>query len=163
MPSGPLREKLSSLKKYDGVFIKGNDLILSKKISEIIKKINPTIKIYFTNYNVLNLDSFDLEKKYLLFSGIGSPKNFKNLLIKENFKVDSEVVFPDHYRYKISDIINIINKAKNLDTRIITTKKDYVKIPKEFKHKIDYLEVDLKINEEEDLINFLKQKLNEKY
>ena len=52
---------------------------------------------------------------------------------------------------------------KNLNTRIITTKKDYVKIPEEFKHKIDYLDVDLNINKEEDLINFLKQKLNEKY
>ena len=163
IPSGPLREKLNSLKKYDGVFIKGNDLIISKTISKIIKKINPEIKIYFTNYNVMNLDNFDLTKKYLLFSGIGSPKNFKNLLIKENFQIDFEMVFPDHYKYKISDIINILNNAKNLNTRIITTKKDYVKIPEEFKHKIDYLEVDLNINKEEDLINFLKQKLNEKY
>ena len=163
IPSGPLREKLNSLKKYDGVFIKGNDLIVSKTISKIIKKINPEIKIYFTNYNVMNLDNFDLTKKYLLFSGIGSPKNFKNLLIKENFQIDFEMVFPDHYKYKISDIINILNNAKNSNTRIITTKKDYVKIPEEFKHKIDYLEVDLNINKEEDLINFLKQKLNEKY
>jgi tetraacyldisaccharide 4'-kinase len=163
IPSGPLREKLNSLKKYDGVFIKGNDLIISKTISKIIKKINPEIKIYFTNYNVMNLDNFDLTKKYLLFSGIGSPKNFKNLLIKENFQIDFEMVFPDHYKYKISDIINILNNAKNLNTRIITTKKDYVKIPEEFKHKIDYLDVDLNINKEEDLINFLKQKLNEKY
>ena len=112
IPSGPLREKLNSLKKYDGVFIKGNDLIISKTISKIIKKINPEIKIYFTNYNVMNLDNFDLTKKYLLFSGIGSPKNFKNLLIKENFQIDFEMVFPDHYKYKISDIINILNNAK---------------------------------------------------
>ncbi len=163
IPSGPLREKLSSLKKYDAVFIKGHDLIISKKIFQIIKKINPAIKIYFTNYKVLNLDNFDLTKKYLLFSGIGSPKNFKNLLIKENFQIDFEMVFPDHYNYKNSDILNILSNAKNLNTRIITTKKDYVKVPEEFKNKIDYLEVDLKINEEENLINFLKQKLNEKY
>ena len=73
------------------------------------------------------------------------------------------MVFPDHYNYKNSDILNILSNAKNLNTRIITTKKDYVKVPEEFKNKIDYLEVDLKINEEENLINFLKQKLNEKY
>ena len=163
IPSGPLREKLNSLKKYDGVFIKGNDLIISKTISKIIKKINPEIKIYFTNYNVMNLDNFDLTKKYLLFSGIGSPKNFKNLLIKENFKIDFEMVFPDHYSYKISDILNILGNAKNLDARIITTKKDYVKIPNKFKDQIDFLEVELNINEDKDLINFIKKKLNEKY
>lgn len=162
IPSGPLRETLNSLKKYDGVFIKGNDLIISQKISRIIKEVNPQIKIYFTNYNVLNLDKFDLTKKYLLFSGIGSPKNFKNLLIKENFKISFEMIFPDHYKYKISDIINMLNNAKNLDAKLITTKKDYVKIPEEFKHEINYLDVDLKINEEENLINFLRQKLNEK-
>ena len=163
IPSGPLREKINSLKKYDVAFIKGHNLITSKEISTIIKKINPAIKVFFTNYKVLNLDNFDLTKRYLLFSGIGSPKNFKNLLIKENFKIDFEMVFPDHYSYKISDILNILGNAKNLDARIITTKKDYVKIPDEFKHKIDFLEVDLRINEEEDLINFLKKKLNEKY
>ena len=83
-------------------------------------------------------------------------------LIKENFKISFEMIFPDHYKYKISDIINMLNNAKNLDAKLITTKKDYVKIPEEFKHEINYLDVDLKINEEENLINFLRQKLNEK-
>ena len=37
IPSGPLREKLDSLKKYDGVFLKNDNKIPSNKI-EIIKQ-----------------------------------------------------------------------------------------------------------------------------
>ena len=158
IPAGPLREKLNSLKKYDGVFIKGHDLIKSKKIFEIINHINPQIKKYFTNYKVKNIENFDLTKKYLLFSGIGSPINFKNLLLKENFKITFEMIFPDHYNYKNSDFENILSKANSLNTKIITTEKDYVKIPNKFKDQIDFLEVELNINEDKDLINFIKKK-----
>jgi len=163
IPSGPLREKLSSLKKYHGVFIKGHDLIKSRKISEIVNQINPAIKTYFTNYKVTNLKNFDLEQKYLLFCGIGIPANFKNLLIKENFKIVSEMIFSDHYNYKITDFENILSNAKNLNAKIVTTKKDYVKIPDKYKNQINYLEVDLNINDKEDFINTIKKRLNEKY
>ena len=162
IPSGPLREKLSSLKKYHGVFIKGHDLIKSRKISEIVNQINPAIKTYFTNYKVTNLKNFDLEQKYLLFCGIGSPINFKNLLKKENFKIVSEMIFSDHYNYKITDFENILSNAKNLNAKIVTTKKDYVKIPDKYKNQINYLEVDLNINDKEDFINTIKKRLNEK-
>ena len=73
------------------------------------------------------------------------------------------MIFPDHYNYKNYDIVNIIKKAENLKTKIITTKKDYVKIPNEFKDKISYLDIDLEIKDENKLISYLDEKLNEKY
>ena len=163
IPSGPLREKINSLKKYDVVLIRDSNDINSKKISKLIKDINSNIKIYFTNYIALNLKSFDLNKKYLLFCGIGNPNNFKSLLIHNNFDINYEMIFPDHYNYKDRDIYNILEKAKNLKTEIITTKKDYVKIPDKFKDKVRYLDIELEIKKEDELINFLKIKLNEKY
>ena len=72
------------------------------------------------------------------------------------------MIYSDHYNYKHADIYDILEKAKNLKTEIITTEKDYVKIPAEFKNKIRYLDVELEINNENDLLNFLKEKLNEK-
>ena len=163
IPSGPLRESIDSLRKYDAVFIKNNNEINTEKIIELIRNIHSNIKIFFTNYVTSNLDKFDLTKKYLLFSGIGNPNNFKNLLEKNKFNINYEMIFPDHYNYKNYDIVNIIKKAENLKTKIITTKKDYVKIPNEFKDKISYLDIDLEIKDENKLISYLDEKLNEKY
>ena len=73
------------------------------------------------------------------------------------------MIFPDHYNYEITDFENILSNAKNLNAKIITTKKDYVKTPDKYKNQISYLEVDLNINDKEDLINTIKKKLNEKY
>ena len=38
---------------------------------------------------------------------------------------------------------------------IITTEKDYVKVPEKFQKNINYIKIKLNINKEEDLINLL--------
>ena len=58
------------------------------------------------------------------------------------------------------DISKIIFKAKNKSLKIITTEKDYVKIPNKYKKIIDCLEVDLIIEKQNNLINFIKSSLN---
>ena len=163
IPSGPLREKLSSLKKYDGVFLKYNNDNNLSKIIENIKKFNPLIKVFITEYVILNLDKFNLSNKYLFFSGIGNPNNFKNSLLKANFLIEDEIIYPDHYDYNEIEINKIIDKSKKLGTKIITTEKDFVKIPKKYHNDIDYLKIDLNILEEKQLIKFLKTKLDEKH
>jgi len=163
IPSGPLREKLKSLKKYNAIFLNNNNEKNLNVIISSIKKINPSIKIFLTIYEPSNLESLDLSSKYLIFSGIGNPDNFKNILLKKNFIIIDELIFPDHYNYNESDIHNILEKAKNSNAKIITTEKDFVKIPIKFQKDINCLNIDLKILEEVKLLNFLKSKLNEKF
>ena len=161
LPSGPLREKLDSLRKYDAVFLKNG--LNFDKIQSTIKNLNPSIEIFTTKYIATNLEKFNLSNNFICFCGLGNPDSFKSTLLSENFSIVDEVVFPDHYNYRDIDINNIIKKAKKLNAKIITTEKDYVKIKKNFKNDIDYLDIDLEILEEDKLINFLKLKLNEKY
>jgi tetraacyldisaccharide 4'-kinase len=164
IPSGPLREKLDSLKKYDGVFLKSlSKNSNSDKISSFIKKFNPNIKIFHSYVNIKNINKFNLFKKYLIFSGIGNPNSFKELLIKNKFNVVEEIIFPDHYNYKYEDFKNIEEKAKILGANIITTEKDFVKVPLQNKKNISSLEISLNIIEENQLIEFIKTKTNEIY
>ena len=160
IPAGPLREKLDSLKKYDGVFLKENNSNGSE-IVDLIKTFNNQIKIFFTYYQITNLATLNINKKYLIFSGIGDPSNFKNTLLKNNFKIVEEIIYPDHYQYKQKDIDKIKFKANQLNVEILTTEKDYVKISKENSDNIKFIEIDLKIKNEEKLTNFIKSKLNE--
>jgi tetraacyldisaccharide 4'-kinase len=160
IPSGPLRENLSSLKKFDAVFLK--DIKNSnRKISSIIKKINPKIKIFYSKYKINNLKNFNLSKKYVVFSGIGNHESFKVLLKMNKFNIIKYLSYPDHYEYKKYEIIKIIQDAKKLNAKILTTEKDFTKIPKEYHKKIKFLSVDLIIENKKNLIKLLKLKINE--
>ena len=160
IPSGPLREKLSSLKKFDVVFLK----YIKKsdhKISSIIKKINPKIKIFNSRYKINNLKNFDLKKKYIVFSGVGNPKSFKMLLKMNKFNIIKYLDYSDHYKYEKHEIIKIIHDAKKLNAQIITTEKDFMKISRKYHKKIKFLSIDLTIDNKKNLIKFLKLKINE--
>ena len=158
IPAGPLREKINSISKYDAIFLNGNeeDTLEQKKI---IRKYNSNIKIFETYYSPINMDKLNLEDKYLIFSGIGNPDSFKKTLLKNKINIIKEVNFPDHYQYTTKDIDKIKVFAKNLNAKILTTKKDYIKIEKKDTYGIDFLEIDIIIKNENDLIEFIKKRL----
>tara|TARA_B100001123_G_C15288740_1_gene1016639 strand:- start:144 stop:1079 length:936 start_codon:yes stop_codon:yes gene_type:complete len=158
LPSGPLRENLKNLKKYDGVFLNGNGEDITE-IKSIIKNINPILKIFESEYLPINAEKFDKNQNYLAFSGIGNPKSFINTLKKNNFKIVKNLDFPDHYNYSNQDLTKIKETAKKINSKIITTEKDYKRLNKLNSEDIEYLEIELKITNEKELINFLKQQL----
>jgi len=154
IPAGPLREKISSLKRFDAVFLNGS-LGNFEKIENQIRNINLDIKIFKTFYKISNIKKYNLKSKYLIFSGIGNPSDFKDILLENKFKIARELVFPDHYNYNHKDFEEIQNIAKNENLKIITTEKDFMKIPEKFKKEIDYLAIDLVIQNKKKLIELL--------
>ncbi len=159
IPSGPLREKIESLKNYDVVFLNGNNEN-STNIKKIIQEINPKIRIFEAYYRIKNFNDLKKNCNYLIFSGIGDPSSFKEILLKNNIKVTKEIIFPDHYAYKNNDIENILDEAKKIDAEILTTEKDFLKLQKINTTKINFLSIDLKIVQEQNLINFLHEQFN---
>ncbi len=154
IPAGPMREKISSLKRFDAVILNGNSDNL-ETIENQIKKINSNIKIFKTFYEISNIQKYDLNSKYLIFSGIGNPSDFKDILLENKFDVRKELKFSDHYKYSLNDFEKIIINAKNENLKILTTEKDYMKIPEEFKKEIDFIAIDLIIQNEEKFIELL--------
>ena len=153
IPAGPLREKIESISKYDAIFLNGNDEDNSE-LKLKIKKYNHNIPVFESYYNPININEFKKNDKYLIFSGIGNPENFKNTLIKHEFNIIKELIFPDHHKYTLDNINKIKSYAKNLDAKILTTKKDYVKLNND--NEIKFLDIELVIKEEDKLIEFLK-------
>ena len=162
IPSGPLREKMNALKNYHGIFLKTvNDDSNLDYIYNKIREINPNIEVFESNIEIKNISKFNIDKNYIIFSGIGNPDSFKKLLLKNKFKIIEEITFPDHYNYQDKDILKIIDKANSNNAEIITTEKDFKRIPQNFKEKISFLEINMKIKDENKLIQFLKTKINE--
>ena len=154
LPAGPMREKVSSLKRFDAVFLNGssNDF---EKIENQIRNVNLDIKIFKTFYKILNIKKYNLESKYLIFSGIGNPSDFKDILLENKFDVVREIVFPDHYDYNLNDFKKIQSIASDEKLKILTTEKDFMKIPEQFKKDIDFLAIELVIEDEKKLIELI--------
>lgn len=154
IPAGPLREKISSLKRFDAIFLNGNK-DNNKELKEKILRINSNIKIFQTSYKISDINKYDLNSEYLIFSAIGEPKDFKNLLIENGFKIKKEIIFSDHFEYTSKEINKILDLAKNENLKILTTEKDYMKLSQSLNKEVSFLDIDLEIENQKELINFL--------
>ena len=153
IPSGPLREELSALKRADCVIINGEKNIDIE--SKILNK-NKKVKIFYTKYKGQNIDEFK-NKKVTAFAGIGNPGNFFNLLKDNNIDAVEEIKFPDHYNYSERELENLINKAKESNTILVTTEKDYFRIDENYKKNINYLKIAVDIKNRNQLIEEIKK------
>ena len=154
IPSGPLRESINSIKRADCIFINGDrNINFESKIFEI----NEKIKIFYSKYKINNLDTLK-NKKVIAFAGIGNPSNFFELLKENNFDVIESFSYPDHHAYSEKDY-DFLLKKKERDLSIITTEKDYLRLSEKFKNKIEYVKLDLEIENKNKFINIIKRKI----
>ena len=151
IPAGPLREKIDNLKYYEHVFLNGN-LENLEKIKEEILRVNSKINIHIGKYEPVNIDEFNKEDKYLVFSGIGNHKTFISMLNNNGIKIIKDIEFSDHHKYKKNEIDKIINEANRLSCKLITTEKDFLRLEKNFINKIKFVKSELKIIDEKKFI-----------
>ena len=153
IPSGPLRERLSSLQRAQIVVINGEK---NENFEKKLLDISRNLKIYYSKYVPANIEMFS-NKKLIAFAGIGSPDNFFNILEENNLDVRKKISFPDHYQYKKKDIDSLIEVTKESDYSLITTEKDFFRI-KDLKIKnLNYLKLNLEIIDKD---KFLKDITN---
>ena len=158
IPSGPLRENIKSLKKYDVVFLNGNDESKSE-FEDFLKKKFTHLKVFKSKYKIKNNEEFDKKEKYLVFAGIGNFENLIEMLKMNNFSIIKSLKYPDHYNYKQSDINKIKNIAKDHNAKIITTEKDFLRLSGENQKNISKIDVELDILNKDDFTDFLNKKI----
>ena len=153
IPSGPLREGLSALKRANCVVING------EKNSDIENKIfskNKEIKIFYAKYRAQNINEFK-NKKVIAFAGIGNPENFFNLLKDNKIDIIEEIKFPDHHKYSEETLESLINKTKKNNTILLTTEKDYFRIDENYKQNINFLKIEVEIENRNQFIDEIKK------
>ena len=137
-PAGPLRETIKSGMK------KASAVVIMRKFNQAFEKklSGYNVPIFNAQVDPVNLKKF-VKKQVVAFAGIGNPQKFYDTLKSEKIKIKRSFEFPDHYQYKIEDFEKILKTAGNLP--ILTTAKDYVKIPTKYRKKITPVEIDLNI------------------
>ncbi len=153
IPAGPLRESLSSLERAHIVIINGSK---SDFIENKVLKQNKNLKVFYCNFVTKNIELFK-NKNITAFAGIGNPENFFDLLENDNINVIEKIKFPDHYNYSEKDLKNLINSAQKNKSILLTTEKDYLRINKIYKEKINYLKISIKIKNKNELVNEIKK------
>ena len=154
IPSGPLRESLNVLKNYNNIFLNGvnEDTI---EIEKKALKINPNINIHKSKYIPKNLNEFNINSNYLVFSGIGNHKTFISMLKEHRFKIIKDLEFSDHYNFTDRDLDKIINLAETLNCKVVTTEKDYYRLDEKYHESIKFIKSELKLDDEEKLVKIL--------
>ena len=154
IPSGPLRENFRNIKNCNHIFING-DLENIDNIKKKILETNPKVNIHIGKYVPENLKKFNINEKYLVFSGIGNHKTFLSMLKKNNFNIIKDIEFPDHYKYSKKDIDKIISISKNYNCKILTTEKDFFRSKNYMSDKIEFISSKLEVLNEKKLFEAL--------
>ena len=140
-PRGVLREPISAIRRADMIVITKTDKAGSEKKEDIIQALKMVVSekpIVFTRHktsfvtdvtgSVYSTEMIE-GKKICLLSGIVDPDYFAFLAEKNGAVIGMRRDYPDHYRYRQSDINLIaVECTRESIEFVVTTAKDYVKI-----------------------------------
>jgi len=162
LPRGILREPISSVRRADALILtrcEGSD---SENLNELITM--PFFKCQHTPFMIKNKrlilknKNFFKNKKAFIFSAIAKNEEFYNTVRKLGCFIISALEFDDHHRYLKEDFEKIAYLSKSLKPDIIiTTEKDYVKMPLDINFFCDLIVIGITISFlDKNSINFNK-------
>lgn len=146
LPAGPLREPKKHVHRADAIIVVRRDNVKRKP------KLPDDVPIFYAkNRNIMPAGRFD---RIVAFAGIGYPKKFFRSLPN----VVARRAFGDHYQYTDRDIDNLLKLAERKKAKLVTTEKDWMRLPENAREKIKCVKLETII--EEKFFDWLKEKLN---
>ena len=146
LPAGPLRESIRR------GLSRTNIVVVIGKINKTLKMLIPsTIPVFRAKFEIKKDNEIFKGKKVTAFAGIAYPSKFFKTLEVQGAKIIKEVSYPDHYIYNENDLLHLAEIANKTKSILVTTKKDFVRIPKTYRPLINTLDGEI-IFEKEDII-----------
>ncbi len=145
LPAGPLREPKSAVYRADAIIV-----IRNKNVAPDFA-LPTNIPIFYAHNKTLC--PFDNKTAVIAFAGIGYPQKFFNSITS---KIVETRVFSDHYQYTDNDIKGLIELAKSKKAKLLTTEKDWVRLPDWAKKEIRFMKLNTEI--ENNFYNWLDQR-----
>lgn len=153
LPAGPLREPATdALGKADAL------LLIDSGNAHAMRLPALKGKGFFTAR--LRPDvSPDPRKSYIAFAGIGRPEKFFETLNSIGLKILGQHSYADHHPYTSSELEFLKAEASSRNAILITTDKDHVRLPPEWKNQIAALPVTLEFQSGDRVADFLRTRL----
>ena len=148
LPAGPLRERKSAIQRADAI------ILIKRKNVHPNFALPTNIPIFYAKNS--EICPYDKNTNVIVFAGIGYPKKFFDNIPCHIVK---KISFPDHYQYTDEDINKLINMADKKNAKLLTTEKDWVRIPDWAHDKIKFSALHIDI--EDKFYDWLKGKVND--
>ena len=150
MPSGPLRESIKrGLSRSNLVIVIGDP---SHELKQLIPKNIPIVKAKF---EIKKENKNFKGQNIIAFAGIAYPEKFFQSLTNEGAKIFKKITFPDHHIYSENDLLSLAEIANKKKSILVSTKKDFVRIPKSFRSLVNTLEGEIVFEDEEFIVEIL--------
>ena len=81
------------------------------------------------------------------FCGIGQPQRFFDLLSRSGFDVAAARAFPDHHAFTEAEMTRLRRDAAKANAALITTAKDFVRLPQDQREDVRVLPVSMRIDD----------------
>ena len=160
IPSGPLRESINR------GLSRTNLVILIGEISdEVRNKIPKHIPLIAANFKIKEDEMILKGQRVTAFAGIAYPEKFFNSLKLVNTNIVDKITYSDHHVYTENDLLNLAEIANKNKSILVTTKKDMVRIPKNFRSLVKTIDGFIEFDDEnlllEILSNLIENKINQ--
>lgn len=144
IPAGPMRVSLASgVKQMDIALINGDDETnIGPKLPPSLTRFSASLLPDQTSIDALG------DTPILAFAGIGQPKRFFATLRRAGCNLSHYLAFADHHRYSETDLLRLREDAMRLGAQLVTTQKDWVRLPAEWRERIAVLPVALAIDDD---------------
>jgi tetraacyldisaccharide 4'-kinase len=141
-PAGPLRETASTgLKRADVLLVIGNSATLETFNSETnLPRINATLAPLQTGMDWQGL-------RVMAFAGIGRPEKFFQTLQDLGATLAKTVPLDDHQPLSKELLTRLARDAESLNAQLVTTEKDAVRLPSNYRTKVLTLPVRLQLHD----------------
>jgi len=139
IPAGPLRERpVDGFSRADAIILMGDETPSTALIDQLTATGLPILHAHLEP----SADAHQLRDRTIVaFAGIGRPQKFFTMLNKLGADVITRFSFPDHHRYDQNDIMQLAEMAAAAEATLVTTTKDFARLPIEARQLVEIVEV----------------------
>ena len=148
LPAGPMRVAFDDgVASLDIAFINGDNE------HDLTKVINGRVPIMTGNVVADPTIIADLgDAPLLAFAGIDRPQRFFRTIEKVGGNIVQSLAFADHHPYTQSDLTRLQEDAIRLGASLITTQKDWIRLPTEWRERISFLPITMQTDAIDELL-----------
>ncbi len=150
IPAGPLRETLhDAFSRIAAIVMIGEDV---QHVATCLGK--PVLQARLKPLLAGNLQK---GTPVLAFAGIGRPAKFYASCLEAGLKVVETADFEDHHIFTEEELAALATAARRKEAQLVTTTKDWVRLPDPFRRDVGILDVHLIFEDEEEVLRIILQ------
>lgn len=139
IPAGPLRERIADgLGRAHAVVLMGE---VGKPV--LAQLANHDLPVLRASLKPAPAAAELRDQTVVAFAGIGRPAKFFDMLDRIGADTISRFSYPDHHRYSEDDIMRLVEMASAAEGQLVTTTKDFARLPADARRMVIVVEVQL--------------------